>query len=146
MPVWHGFGPSEFAPAEAGNDIEGFATKGDVFTYEKHGFEATALRLTTDQLGTQLDPPAHWAPEYPAIDELPPTYAIRPLVVISIVEQVAQGPGYRAAGRRHRGLGEGARPHPGGLGGVRALRLVEGLAGPGALDTDAVPGRRRSTR
>jgi kynurenine formamidase len=35
-----------------------------------------------------LNPPAHWAPEYPAIDELPPTYAVRPLVVISIVPQV----------------------------------------------------------
>ena len=43
----------------------GFAAKGDTFTYEKHGFEATAYLLTTDQLGTQLDPPAHWAPEYP---------------------------------------------------------------------------------
>jgi kynurenine formamidase len=94
MPVWAGFGPQEFAPSQAGNDVEGFAAKGDVFTFEKSGFEATAFRFTTDQLGTQLDPPAHWAPEYPAIDELPPTYAIRPLVVISIEEQVAKDPGY----------------------------------------------------
>ena len=94
MPLWAGFGPLEFAPSEAGNDVEGFATKGDVFTFEKSGFEATAFRFTTDQLGTQLDPPAHWAPEYPAIDELPPTYAIRPLAVISIEEQVAKDPGY----------------------------------------------------
>ena len=50
--------------------------------------------LMTDQLGTQLDPPAHWAPEYPAIDELPPTFAVRPLVVIPIVEQVKRDPGY----------------------------------------------------
>ncbi|MGB6702512.1 cyclase family protein [Methyloceanibacter sp.] len=42
----------------------------------------------------QLDPPAHWAPEYPAIDELPATYAIRPLVVISIVDQVKANPNY----------------------------------------------------
>src|SRR5207302_1405315 len=41
-----------------------------------------------------LDTPAHWAPEYPAIDELPPTYAIRPLVVISIVEQLKSDPNY----------------------------------------------------
>jgi kynurenine formamidase len=41
-----------------------------------------------------LDPPAHWAPEYPAIDELPATYAIRPIVVISIVDQVGRNPGY----------------------------------------------------
>src|SRR4030095_183181 len=51
------------------------------------GCEATASQLQTDQLGTQLDPPAHWAPEYAAIDELPPTFAVRPLVVISIVDQ-----------------------------------------------------------
>src|SRR4249920_3281952 len=57
-------------------------------------FEATEYALRTDQLGTQLDPPAHWAPEYPAIDELPATYAIRPLVVISIVDQVKTNPNY----------------------------------------------------
>jgi kynurenine formamidase len=50
--------------------------------------------LGTDQLGTQLDPPAHWAPEFPAIDELPATYTLRPLVVISIVDQLAKDPGY----------------------------------------------------
>lgn len=94
IPVWSGFAASTFAPAKAGRDIEKLAKKGDVFTYEKHGFEATDYALRTDQLGTQLDPPAHWAPEYPAIDELPPTYAIRPLVVISIVEQVKANPNY----------------------------------------------------
>ena len=94
IPVWAGFAESTFAPARAGSDIEGFAKKGDVYTYEKHGFEATEYALRTDQLGTQLDPPAHWAPEYPAIDELPATYAIRPLVVISIVDQVKTNPNY----------------------------------------------------
>jgi kynurenine formamidase len=93
-PVWHGFGPSKFERARAGADIQGLAKKGEPFTYEKHGFEATRYALATDQFGTQLDPPAHWAPEFPAIDELPPTYAVRPLVVISIVEQVAKDPGY----------------------------------------------------
>jgi len=94
IPVWAGFADSTFAPARAGSDTEGFAKKGDVYTYEKHGFEATEYALRTDQLGTQLDPPAHWAPEYPAIDELPATYAIRPLVVISIVDQVKTNPNY----------------------------------------------------
>ncbi len=94
MPLWAGFGPLEFSPSQAGADVEGFATKGDVFTWEKSGFEATAFMLSTDQLGTQLDPPAHWAPEYPAIDELPPTFAVRPLVVISIEDQVAEDEGY----------------------------------------------------
>ena len=94
IPVWAGFAGSTFSQAKAGSDVEGLAKKGDVFTYDRHGFEATEYTLRTDQLGTQLDPPAHWAPEYPAIDELPPTYAIRPLVVISIVEQLKSNPNY----------------------------------------------------
>jgi kynurenine formamidase len=94
IPLWVGFAESTFSPAKAGSDIEGFAKKGEVYTYQKHGFEATEYTLRTDQLGTQLDPPAHWAPEYPSIDELPATYAIRPLVVISIVEQVRTDPNY----------------------------------------------------
>ena len=86
-PVWHGFGPSKFSPTTDPKTSQ-------PYTYEKDGFEATHYDLSTDQLGTQLDPPAHWAPEYPSIDELPPTYAIRPLVVISITGQVAKNPGY----------------------------------------------------
>jgi kynurenine formamidase len=94
IPVWIGFGGSTFSPAKAGVDIEGYAKTGEVFTYQKHGFEATNYVLQTDQLGTQLDPPAHWAPEYPAIDELPATYTIRPLVVISIEDKVKSNFGY----------------------------------------------------
>ena len=87
MPVWKGFGPARFGPTVD-------PTTGKAYTYKKDGFEATAYRLSTDQFGTQLDPPAHWAPEYPAIDELPATYAVRPLVVISIVPQVRENPKY----------------------------------------------------
>jgi kynurenine formamidase len=87
IPVWKGFGPSKFGPSIN-------PATGEAYTYEHDGFEATRYELTTDQFGTQLDPPAHWAPEYPAIDELPPTYALRPLVVISIVDEVARDPGY----------------------------------------------------
>jgi len=87
VPVWKGFGPSRFAAA---SDPQ----SGKPYTYAKDGFEATAYQLSTDQLATQLDPPAHWAPEYPAIDELPATYTLRPLVVISIVDQVAKETGY----------------------------------------------------
>jgi kynurenine formamidase len=94
IPVWHGFGPSKFEPAKAGADIDGLAKKGDAFSFAKHGFEATNYNLATDQFGTQLDPPAHWAPEYPSIDELPATYAVRPLAVISIVDKVTSDPGY----------------------------------------------------
>ncbi len=108
IPVWYGFGPSKFGPA-----ID--PKTGQAYTYAKDGFEATRYALSTDQLGTQLDPPAHWAPEYPSIDELPPTYAVRPLVVISIVPQVAKDPGYAlkvadilAFERRHGRIPAGA--------------------------------------
>jgi kynurenine formamidase len=87
IPVWKGFGPSKFDPA---NNPE----TGQPYTYDKDGFEATNYTLATDQLGTQLDPPAHWDPNYPAIDELPATYAVRPLVVISIVRQVRKDARY----------------------------------------------------
>lgn len=95
IPVWAGFGKQRFAPAKADLDVENFADKGQVFTYEKNGFEANSYVLSTDQLGTQLDPPAHWAPEYPSIDELPATYAIRPLVVIPMEDKVSRDFGYQ---------------------------------------------------
>jgi kynurenine formamidase len=87
MPVWKGFGPAKFS-ATINPDT------GKPYTYAGDGFEATHYDLPTDQFGTQLDPPAHWAPEYPGIDELPPTFAVRPLVVISIVPQVKKNPKY----------------------------------------------------
>ena len=87
IPVWKGFGPSKFAPAVD-------PLTGQPYTFAANGFEATSYQLATDQLGTQLDPPAHWAPEQAAIDEIPASYAVRPLVVISIVPQVAKDPQY----------------------------------------------------
>ena len=88
IPVWKGFGQSKF-----GRTAD--PKTGRIYTYEKDGFEASRYDLTTDQLGTQLDPPAHWDPNYPAIDELPATFAVRPLVVISIVDKLAKDPGYQ---------------------------------------------------
>ncbi len=87
IPVWAGFGASRFGPTVD-------PKTGTPYTWAKDGFEATRYELATDQLGTQLDPPAHWNPSYPAIDELPASFAVRPLVVISIVDQVARNPGY----------------------------------------------------
>ncbi len=92
--VWPGFGNAVFKPAVAGRDIEGYVKAGEEFTYEQHGFIATAYDLTTDQYGTQLDPPAHWDALGATISDLPATYAIRPLVVIDISEQVASDEGY----------------------------------------------------
>ena len=85
--VWKGFGPQQFAPA-----ID--PASGQAYQYSKDGFEATRYQLSTDQLGSQLDPPAHWNPNYPSIDEIPASYALRPLVCISIVDQVARDPAY----------------------------------------------------
>lgn len=96
QPVWPGFAPAKFKPAVAGNDLGDYAKPGDAFTYDKHGFIATAYELSTDQYGTQLDPPAHWNPKGATISDLPPTYAVRPLVVIDIHEKVARDPGYHA--------------------------------------------------
>ena len=87
IPVWAGFGPATFSPTVN-------PRTGKPYTFEKDGFEATRYLLATDQLGTQLDPPAHWNPNFPGIDELPATFAVRPLVVIPITEQVARQPGY----------------------------------------------------
>jgi kynurenine formamidase len=108
IPVWAGFGPSQFGPALN-------PATGNPYTYATDGFEATRYALSTDQLGTQLDPPAHWAPEYAGIDELPATLAVRPLVVISIVPQVRKNFNYalklsdiRAWERRHGAIPRGS--------------------------------------
>ena len=105
IPVWAGFGPSAFAPALD-------PATAQPYRYDQGlGFEATRYSLATDQLGTQLDPPAHWAPEYAAIDELPATFAVRPLVVISIVPQVRRDFNY-ALTVADVSVGADVRPHP----------------------------------
>jgi kynurenine formamidase len=85
MPVWSGFGPALFQPAV--NPADGLP-----YTYADDGFEATAYTIATDQFGTQFDPPAHWAPEQAAIDEVPASYAVRPLVVINDAPAVRKNP------------------------------------------------------
>ncbi len=95
--VWPGFGNATFKPAAAGANIPGYVETGQEFTYEKHGFIASAYEIPTDQYGTQLDPPAHWDEYGATISDLPPTYALRPLVVIDIHEKVAKDPGYHCS-------------------------------------------------
>jgi kynurenine formamidase len=94
QPVWPGFGQAEFKATTAGSDIPDYVKKGEEYTYAKHGFVATSYVLTTDQYGTQLDPPAHWDEYGATISDLPPTFAVRPLVVIPIQEKVKSDPGY----------------------------------------------------
>nr|AIG56433.1 secreted protein [Achlya hypogyna] len=89
-PVWIGDeSPQAFLRAT------NVSAPGVPFSWATDGFAANAYELHTDQLGTQLDPPAHWNPEYPAIDELPPTFALRPLVVIDVTDKVKKDPGYQ---------------------------------------------------
>jgi len=115
IPVWPGFGTAQFLPARAGAAVPGFAAGGQEFTYAQHGFAATAYVLPTDQYGTQLDPPAHWDEFGATISDLPPTMAVRPLVVIDIHRQVLQDSGYhctvadiREWERRHGTIPAGA--------------------------------------
>jgi len=85
-PVWKGFPPTTRFQQGTGRLDD--ASPYTAFTYEKTGLETTAYTLATDQFGTQLDPPAHWHPCFAAIDELPPTLALRKLAVISIADKV----------------------------------------------------------
>ncbi|HET7096403.1 MAG TPA: cyclase family protein [Casimicrobiaceae bacterium] len=91
-PVWSGFpSTTKFQPGTGRlDDKSPYAP----FTYEKTGLETSAYTFATDQFGTQLDPPAHWHQCFPAIDELPPTLALRKLAVISIVDKVQADPNY----------------------------------------------------
>jgi kynurenine formamidase len=94
--VWPGFGPSQTIAGNAGTAIEGFVELNEEFTFEKHGFVTTQYVLTTDQLGTQLDPPSHWNEFGATMDVIPATVAVRPLVVIDITKQVGENFGYAA--------------------------------------------------
>jgi kynurenine formamidase len=167
--VWPGFGNAEFRPAVAGQAMEGYVAVGQEFTYAEHGFVATAYDLPTDQYGTQLDPPAHWDELGATISDLPATYAIRPLVVISIADEVATDEGYHlqvddilAWEAEHGRIPEGSvvmvrsdwhkrwedtarfnqRPFPGvSLAALQFLHLERGILfhGHEPLDTDTTP-------
>ncbi len=92
--MWYGFGNAVIKAGVAGQDVPGYVKKGTEFTYKKHGFIITRYYLPTDQYGTQLDPPAHFNQYGATISDLPPTYAIRPLVVIDIHKKVEKNPAY----------------------------------------------------
>jgi kynurenine formamidase len=115
QPVWPGFGEATFSATVAAKDIPDYVKKGEVFTIARQGFRATAYVLPSDQYGTQLDPPAHWNPVGATISDLPATFAVRPLVVISIAEKVKDDPGYslsvedvKAWEKKHGNVPEGS--------------------------------------
>ena len=88
MPVWKGFGPATFKPVGRPD----------------HGPARTRTRRTASRPPPTRSRPTSSAPSSTrrrtgrpstrAIDELPPTFAVRPLVVISIVKQVKTDPKY----------------------------------------------------
>ena len=92
--VGTGFGDLKVAAARAAVAIPGLIAKGEPFSYDKQGAGITAYELPSDQVGTQLDPPAHWSAYGATISELPPTFAVRPLAVIDVSKKVAKNPGY----------------------------------------------------
>jgi kynurenine formamidase len=96
QPVGVGFGRMTVGPARAAVAIPGVVEVGEPFTFEKHGAGITAYEFPTDQVATQLDPPAHFNPHGATISELPPTFAVRPLVVVDVSSKVSADPGYHA--------------------------------------------------
>ena len=109
-PLWKGF-PSGTRFGRGSARLDDKAPYAPL-TYEANGLETTAYTLVADQFGTQLDPPAHWHQCFPAIDELPPTLALRKLAVISIAEKVTADRNYHltAADVREWEAAHGAIP------------------------------------
>eukprot|EP00927_Polykrikos_kofoidii_P064073 TRINITY_DN590_c0_g1_i5.p1 TRINITY_DN590_c0_g1~~TRINITY_DN590_c0_g1_i5.p1 ORF type:complete len:374 (-),score=72.37 TRINITY_DN590_c0_g1_i5:67-1188(-) len=96
MPVWEAFAKPTVAAASAATGIEGLINAKEEFTYKNSGFVATGYSLPTDQLGTQLDPPAHWNEYGATISDVPATVALRPLVVIDVHKKTLADPNYQA--------------------------------------------------
>jgi kynurenine formamidase len=95
-PIGEGFADFKVGPTLAGVAIPGVINQGEPFTYEKHGVAITAYELPMDHIGTQFGPPAHENDHGATISDIPPTVALRPLVVINVVPKVALNPGYQA--------------------------------------------------
>ena len=96
MPLWPKFEQPLFAPAPKAPPDRN-PNNQQPFTYEKNGFVASAFALMTDQMGTQLDPPAHWNEYGATISDVPPTVALRPLAVIDLSDEVARFPDHHAS-------------------------------------------------
>ena len=95
MPLWPAFAQPSIRAAKAGNPIDGLIQPGETFSYAETGFVATEVTLPTDQLGTQMDPPAHWNDMGATISDVPPTVTLRPLIVIDV--RKSDDPTYHAS-------------------------------------------------
>lgn len=96
-PLGEGFVDFKVGPALAQVAIPGLVAKGEPFTYDKLGVAITAYDLPMDHIGTQFGPPAHLNEHGATISDIPPTVAVRPLVVINVAPKVARNPGYQAS-------------------------------------------------
>ncbi len=97
QPRGAGLADLSVSAATAAADVPGVVKAGEAIGYERQGVGITAYRFGSDQIGTQLDPPAHWSDRGATISDLPPTYAVRPLVVVDVAAKVRADPGYVAA-------------------------------------------------
>lgn len=95
-PLGEGFTDFKVGAAVAGMSIPGIVRKGEPFTYAREGVAITAYDLPMDHVGTQYGPPAHMNDHGATISDIPPTVALRPLVVIDVAPKVAVDPGYQA--------------------------------------------------
>jgi kynurenine formamidase len=95
-PIGEGFVDFTVGPTLAGVAIPGVIDQGEPFSYAKHGVAITAYGLPMDHIGTQFGPPAHENEHGATISDIPPTVALRPLVVINVAPKVALDPGYQA--------------------------------------------------
>ena len=95
-PLGEGFADFTVGPARAGVSIPDVIEKGQAFSYEKHGVAITAYELPMDHIGTQFGPPAHENEHGATISDIPPTVALRPLIVINVAPKVRLDPGYQA--------------------------------------------------
>jgi len=168
-PHGEAFGAVRVLSARSAIAIPGVIGRGEAFSYAGQGAAITAYDLPTDQIGTQLDPPAHGNPMGATISDLPPTIAVRPLVVIDVSAKTRADPGYVATiadiaawERRHGAVPAGsvvmfrtdwskrwgdparftARPFPGiDLAALQFLHLKRHILfhGHEPLDTDATP-------
>jgi len=91
-----GLGEMTVSDARADSAIPGLVMRGEPLDYAHVGGAITAYGFGSDQVGTQLDPPAHFNAHGATISDIPPTYALRPLVVINIAPKVAKNAGYEA--------------------------------------------------
>jgi kynurenine formamidase len=95
-PIGEGFRDFTVGPALAGVAVPGLVARGEPFTYRTLGVAITAYHLPMDHIGTQFGPPAHENEHGATISDIPPTVALRPLVVVNVVPKVALDPGYQA--------------------------------------------------